>query len=119
MGRLKRIDLETTEDASDLDSVYIPSYQKKLVLTAMMSELSHGAVKILKERIGELANLPNPEQQARSVAAILAKKYRMEDGRLGGFCALMRKREFTLKECQLIGKIVEDLRKKHGQKEGL
>lgn len=106
-GRVAR---ETDEDK--LEEVYVPSYLKRSLLKVELAEFLPGAVRVIKERIGEVQNLKDPIAQERSVCALLARKYRLESSFLASINAgAVTKRELSLKECQKIREVVEQIKR--------
>lgn len=77
-----------------------------------------GPVVRLEARIGEVANLPDPWDQWRSCAAILAKKYQDTSQRLRNIYNAMQRRILSEEECADVFRIVEGLGVKDGNSEG-
>lgn len=90
----------------------------KMVRDQLRKDSLMGPVKVLLERRGELANLPDPEEQRRSCAAILAKKYQDVSQRLRNIYNAMHRRILSEQECADVFRIVARLGVQDGNSEG-
>lgn len=68
-----------------------------------------GPVRVIEERLGEVVNLKDPEEQRRSCAGILAKKYFLCHQVLRNIYNAMQRRLITDKECAVVFRIVGEL----------
>ena len=94
--------------ASD-DCVVVPGLLGRQIRFALAGSGENGPVRILSHRVGELANLPDPETQRRSCAAILAKKHCEHSQRLRNIYNAMARRELTLDEIDSVFAIIRSL----------
>lgn len=78
---------------------------------ALKSESENGPVLHLKEKIGEVRNLQCEKDQRRSVAAILARKYREKNRELLTLASHSWKRMLEDDEVDQILLILEDLKR--------
>jgi hypothetical protein len=72
--------------------------RRVIVMAGILFRPENGPVRILTERIGEVANLSNPYDNRRSIAALLAKKYFERHQRLRNIFNAGQGRELTERE---------------------
>jgi len=90
----------------------------KMVRDQMKQDSLMGPVIRIEARIGEIANLPDPEEQRRSCAAILAKKYQDRSQRLRNLYNAMHRRILSEEECADVFRIVANFGGWNGNTEG-
>lgn len=81
----------------------------RVVGDQLLKDSQSSPVRFPKERLGEVVNLANPEEQRRSVAAILAKKYKETNQALKNVYNASISRELSEKECSLVFRIMEEM----------
>lgn len=81
----------------------------KVIGDQLLVDSMSSPVRFPKERIGELANLPDPVEQRRSQAAILAKKYSTEHYRLAQIYSRISRDFLSEAECNDVFRIVGGL----------
>lgn len=101
---------------SQSSGFWSPAVEFSKVFGQALKEPGHGKVKVTEFKAGEkVANLPDSLENRRSVAAMLAKKYRREHPKLAAAYASMKKRALDDSEVELIFSLVGKLRE-NGQK---
>lgn len=96
--------------------MFDPSVEvSKFLRDALRKNVMNGPVRILTERIGEVANLSNPAEQMRSCAAILARKYGSVNQRLRNLSYQAGQRELSEHECWDVFRIVGGLGREPGR----
>lgn len=92
------------------DAVAMP-FKRALSIKSVFESLGeNGPVRSIKERIGELANLPDPWDNLRSKAAILAKKHQEKSQKLRNIYNAGTKRELTQDEVASVFAIWEGIK---------
>lgn len=95
---------------------YDPAHTLVRVISEKLQKPQHGQARTLHHRIGEVCNLPDPEENARSIAACIAKRLKGYHYRLAAIAAAMRTRILTPEEVLEVMEIVSrfDKSKKPG-----
>lgn len=91
---------------------------KKKNLSAPRGLIPHSLsspVRVLTERVGELANFSDSLKQKRSCAAILAKKYAESHQKLRNVYNAMQGRELTEAECDAVFFILKGIKNERSE----
>lgn len=92
------------------DSVAVDRKTYAKIRQALDFPAEHGPVRMVPERVGEVANLPDPWENSRSKAAILAKKHQEKSQKLRNIYNASQKRELNQEEVASVFAIWEGIR---------